>query len=62
MYLFYELGGVTLAEVASVFGLASYASAGASVRTVRRRLVDDAVLKEKVDAIKQDLPPCGVGA
>lgn len=60
MYLFYEMGGVTLAEVARVFGLASYASTGASVRTVRRRLVDDAVLKGKVDTIKQDLTPCGM--
>lgn len=57
MYLCYELGGVTLAEVADVFGLASYASAGSSIRVVRQRLVDDVALREKVDLIKQDLTP-----
>jgi hypothetical protein len=57
MYLCYELGGVTLAEVAGVFGLASYASAGSSIRVVRQRLVDDVALREKVDLIKQDLTP-----
>ena len=57
MYLCQQLGGLTLREIADAFGLASYASAGATVRTVRKRLQEDEALAMRLNCILLDLTP-----
>jgi hypothetical protein len=44
-------------EIAVAFGLASYASAGSAIRALRRRMVEDEVLRERVNEIMLDLTP-----
>jgi REP element-mobilizing transposase RayT len=57
MYLCQQQGGLRLAEVAEVFGLASYASASATIRLLKRRLQLDAALAKTVKRIILDLTP-----
>ncbi len=48
---------MTLATIADEFGLSSYASAGATIRNIRRRLADDKGLRKDLMYILQDLTP-----
>ncbi len=57
MYICQEKGDMRLAEIARKFGLSGYASAGATIRNVRRRLEDEAELAEDLNYILQDLTP-----
>jgi putative transposase len=57
MYLCQRIGGMTLSEIAEVFDLASYASAGSSIRALKQRLQDAPALRRQVDYILLDLTP-----
>ena len=57
MYLCQEKAELTLAEIANVFGLASYASAGATIRNLRKRIDEDKELAKDLDYILQVLTP-----
>ncbi len=57
MYLCQEAGQMTLAEIADIFGLASYASAGSSIRRIRQRMEEEGGFKELVNYILLDLTP-----
>lgn len=57
MYLCQQVGQMTLAEIADIFDLASYASAGSSIRRIRQRMVEEAKFKELVNYILLDLTP-----
>ncbi|MEE8321653.1 MAG: hypothetical protein V3R68_07435 [Gammaproteobacteria bacterium] len=46
-----------MAEIANVFGLASYASAGATIRNLRKRIDEDKELAKDLDYILQVLTP-----
>ena len=56
MYLCQEVGQMKLAAIAVHFGLAGYASAGASIRLVRQKIEAGGVGKE-LDLILQKLTP-----
>jgi putative transposase len=51
MYVSQEHGGETLARIAEHFGLAGYASAGATIRNLRNRLQHDENLRDDLEAI-----------
>lgn len=55
MYLCQRAGGMPLSEIARNFRLASYASAGASIRNLKRRLEEDEVLARTVESLLLDL-------
>jgi putative transposase len=55
MYVAQEHGGETLARIAEHFGLAGYASAGATIRNLRNRLQEDASLRADLAAILRKL-------
>jgi putative transposase len=55
MYVCQEHGGETLARIAEHFGLAGYASAGATIRNLRNRLKEDAALRQDLQAIVANL-------
>ncbi|HET7370585.1 MAG TPA: transposase [Gammaproteobacteria bacterium] len=57
MYLCQEIGMMTLAQIAETFDLASYASAGASIRQFNRKRQDNSALAKSVDILKLDLTP-----
>jgi chromosomal replication initiation ATPase DnaA len=57
MYLCQRIGNMTLSEIADTFDLASYASAGSTIRSVRKRMEEHPTLKEHVDYILLDLTP-----
>jgi hypothetical protein len=57
MYLCQYAAGMRLAEIAEVFGLASYASAGATIRQVKQRRVTDKALDKGINYILLDLTP-----
>ncbi|MEA3410862.1 MAG: transposase [Pseudomonadota bacterium] len=57
MYVSQRAGDMTLSEIARSFGLASYASAGSSIRSVRQALKKDKALAKHVDCILLDLTP-----
>jgi len=58
MYLCQEQSGMTLAVIATRFGLSGYASAGASIRNVRQRLDSgEGSLSKDLNYILQDLTP-----
>ncbi len=57
MYLCQRIGDMTLREIAAAFDLASYASAGSTIRTVRQRMKNDAELEKAIDYILLDLTP-----
>ncbi len=55
MYICQEHGGETLAQIADQFGLAGYASAGATIRNLRNRMHEDKALRRDRDAILRQL-------
>jgi chromosomal replication initiation ATPase DnaA len=55
MYLCQEVTSKSLSEIAAGFNLASYASAGSSIRSVRLKLTEDPRIKDNVRLIKLDL-------
>jgi chromosomal replication initiation ATPase DnaA len=55
MYLCQRIGNMTLSQIADTFDLASYASAGSTIRSVRKRMEERPTLKEHVDYILLDL-------
>ena len=55
MYLCQEHAAMRLSEIAELFGLASYASAGSGIRNLKRRLEEDAVLANDIKSILLDL-------
>jgi putative transposase len=57
MYLFQHAANMRLAEIAETFGLASYASAGATIRQVKQRRATDKTLDESINYIILDLTP-----
>jgi putative transposase len=59
MYAAQEACGMTLSEIADVFGLASYASAGSTIRALRRRMGEDKALRGEINAIMLDWTPPG---
>ena len=61
MHVCQDTGGMTLATIADEFGLSSYASAGATIRNIRRRLAEDKGLRKDLMYILQDLTPSYAG-
>ena len=58
MYLCQHSAGMRLGEIAAMFNLGGYASAGAAIRNVRVRLEDGgSVLRKDLNYILQDLTP-----
>jgi len=57
MYLCQRIGDMRLSEIAAVFDLASYASAGSTIRMVRKRMEEDPGLKASINYILLDLTP-----
>ncbi len=57
MYLCQHSANMTLSEIADAFGLASYASAGATIRKLRRRIEEDRALAKQIKLIILDLTP-----
>lgn len=55
MYLCQQIGDMRLSAIADTFGLASYASAGAVIRTTRSRITEDKALGDRVKAIIREL-------
>ncbi len=55
MYLCQEVGDMRLSAIAEVFGLTSYASAGATIRQLRVQIERDAVLGGIIERLKCDL-------
>jgi chromosomal replication initiation ATPase DnaA len=55
MYMCQRAAGMKLAEIAEAFGLASYASAGATIRQVKAKRVRDKSLEESINYILLDL-------
>ena len=57
MYMCQRAAGMKLAEIAEVFGLVSYASAGATIRLVKAKRVRDKSLEDSIQYILLDLTP-----
>ncbi len=57
MYLCQQVANMTLSKIADAFGLASYASAGATIRKLRRRIEEDRRLARQIKLIILDLTP-----
>ena len=57
MYLCQDMADMKLAEIASLFGLASYASASSGIRNFKARMEEDRKLQRTVKSIKLDLTP-----
>ena len=57
MYLCQQVANMTLSEIADAFGLASYASAGATIRKLRLRIEEDRRLVRQIKLIILDLTP-----
>ncbi|MCG6869221.1 MAG: transposase [Gammaproteobacteria bacterium] len=55
MYLCQRVADMRLADIARHFGLAGYASAGSSIRSLKRALEEDADLEKRVERLTQDL-------
>ncbi len=55
MYLCQEVGDMRLSAIAEVFGLTSYASAGATIRQLKGRIEREAALRETIERLKCDL-------
>jgi chromosomal replication initiation ATPase DnaA len=55
MYLCQEVGDMRLSAIAEVFGLTSYASAGATIRQLKARTERDAALAATIARLKCDL-------
>lgn len=57
MYLCQRVADLRLREIAEIFGLASYASAGATIRTVRQRMKENHAFADQIESIILDLTP-----
>ncbi len=57
MYLCHKLADMRLSEIAQLFGLASFASAGASIRRVRMRIPLDKQLAKDINSLVRKLAP-----
>lgn len=57
MYLCHQIGDMRLSEIADVFGLASYASAGSTIRKVKERIKTDKKFAREINSIMLDLTP-----
>jgi hypothetical protein len=57
MHLCQKVANFKLAEIATLFSLASYASAGAGIRDIRKKIAENAGLAEAEKAIILDLTP-----
>ncbi|HEB94681.1 MAG TPA: hypothetical protein ENI94_14745 [Gammaproteobacteria bacterium] len=57
MYLCQQVADMRLAEIAEIFGLASYASAGATIRQVKTRRFNNRQLDQDLNYILLDLTP-----
>lgn len=57
MYLCQQAAGMKLAEIADAFGLASYASAGATIRRVKARMGREKRFNQNINYILLDLTP-----
>ncbi len=57
MYLCQRAGAMGLAEIAEVFDLASYASAGSTIRHIKGRMATDKALAKQINYILLDLTP-----
>lgn len=57
MYLCQRVGDMRLGEIADAFGLASYASAGSTIRQVKGRIAEDKALATQINYILLDLTP-----
>jgi putative transposase len=55
MYLCQEVASKSLSEIAAGFNLASYASAGSSIRSVRLKSAEDPRINDSVRLTKLDL-------
>jgi len=55
MYLCQEVASKSLSEIAAGFNLASYVSAGSSIRSVRLKLAEDPRINDSTRLIKLDL-------
>lgn len=54
-YLCQEVGDMRLSAIAEVFGLASYASAGATIRQLKARIDRNAELGDMIQQLRRDL-------
>ncbi len=57
MYLCQIIGDMRLSAIAEAFNLSSYASAGATIRTVKQRISGDSAFSDDIDIILLDLTP-----
>jgi len=57
MFLCHQVTDMRLTEIAELFGLASYASAGSTIRALRLKMEEDADLKNAIDYILLELTP-----
>jgi chromosomal replication initiation ATPase DnaA len=57
MYLCQRAGDMRLGEIAHAFGLASYASAGSTIRQIKGRIAKDKALAKQINYILLDLTP-----
>ena len=57
MYVCQRVGDMRLREIADAFGLASYASAGSTIRQIKRRMEEDRALAKQIKGILLDLTP-----
>ena len=57
MYVCQQVGDMRLAEIAEAFGLASYASAGSTIRQIKGRMEKDKALARRIKYILRDLTP-----
>jgi len=57
MYLCQNVGDMPLSKIADAFDLASYASAGATIRTIKQRMDEDKKLYKDINTIMLDLTP-----
>ncbi len=57
MYVCQTVGDMRLGEIADAFGLASYASAGSTIRQLKGRISKDSTLAKRINYIILDLTP-----
>lgn len=57
MYLCQRVGDLRLSEIANLFGLASYASAGSTIQKVKQGIISDKKLGNDINYILLDLTP-----
>lgn len=57
MYVCQRVGDMRLADIADAFGLASYASAGSTIRQLEKRMEKDRALANQIKCVLLDLTP-----